>query len=142
MTSEHTFNHQGSVTTTATPAAIWALWSDVATWAAWDPAVDAVALDGPFAAGSAGTMTLRGGIEAPFTLEVVVPQARYLDQLTMGDLVIRIDHVVRAMPGGAEVTVSATINGPGAADIGPMVTADAPVALQALAALAQRSPVD
>lgn len=139
MTSEHTFAHQGSVTTAAAPTAVWALWSDVATWASWDPAVEDVALAGPFAAGSAGTMTLRGGVEAPFTLEVVVPDARYLDQLTMGELVIRIDHVVRAMPGGSEVTVSTTIEGPGAADIGPMVTADAPVALQALAALAERS---
>ena len=82
-------------------------------------------------------MTLRGGIEAPFTLEVVEPDARYLDQLTIGDLVIRIDHVVRAISDGTEVTVSTTIEGPGADDIGPMVTADAPVALEALVGQAE-----
>ncbi len=82
-------------------------------------------------------MTLRGGIEAPFTLEVVDPDARYLDQLTIGDLMIRIDHVVRETPDGAEVTVTTTIDGPGADDIGPMVTADAPVALDALVAQAE-----
>ncbi len=132
-----TFEHSGSVTTTATPAEVWALWSDVGTWSTWDPAVEDVSIDGAFAAGTTGTMTLRGGFEAPFTLEVVDPDARYLDQLTMGDLVIRIDHVVRAISGGTEVTVSTTIEGPGADDIGPMVTADAPVALEALVAQAE-----
>lgn len=131
------FEHSGTVTTTATAAAVWALWSDVATWATWDPAVEKVSLDGPFAAGATGTMTLRGGIEAAFTLEVVSPGTRYLDQLTMGELVIRIDHVVREFPGGAEVTVTTTIDGPGADAIGPMVTADAPVALEALVAQAE-----
>ena len=135
-----TFEHSESTTTTATPEAVWALWSDVATWEQWDPAVEAVALDGAFAEGTAGTITLRDGIEAPFTLEVVTSAARYLDQLTMGDLVIRIDHVLRAMPGGTEITVSTTIEGPGADDIGPMVTADAPVALAALVRLAETTP--
>jgi carbon monoxide dehydrogenase subunit G len=93
-----TFEHSGTVTTTAPPAAVWKLWSDVATWATWDPGVDDVSLDGPFAVGASGTLTLRGGIEAPFTLEVVEPDARYLDQLTIGELVIRIDHLVRATP--------------------------------------------
>lgn len=132
-----TFEHSGTVTTTASPAAIWRLWSDIATWSDWDPAVDEVSLDGPFEVGTSGTMTLRGAIEAPFTLEVVEPDARYLDQLTIGDLTIRIDHVVRATTDGAEVTVRTTIDGPGADDIGPMVTADAPVALDALVALAE-----
>jgi hypothetical protein len=137
MTLQHSFTHVASVTTTTTPAAVWALWSDIVTWPTWDPAVEEVSLDGPFAAGTAGTMTLRGGIEARFTLEVVAPDARYLDRLTMGDLVIRIDHVVREVSGGTEVTVSTTIDGPGAEDIGPMVTADAPLALEALVALAE-----
>jgi hypothetical protein len=133
-----TFEHSGSVTTTAAPAAVWALWSDVTTWSTWDPAVERVTLDGAFAVGTAGTMTLRGDIEAPFTLELVAPEARYLDQLTIGDLVIRIDHVLRAIAGGTEVTVTTTIDGPGADDIGPMVTADAPVALEALVSLAEQ----
>ncbi|MDN4173845.1 SRPBCC family protein [Nocardioides sp. SOB77] len=133
-----TFEHEESATTTAPPAAVWALWSDVGSWHAWDPAVEAVALEGRFAEGAAGTMTLAGGIEVPFTLEVVEPGARYLDRLTMGELVIEIDHVVRADGDGAAVTVRTTISGPGAADIGPMVTRDAPVALERLAALAER----
>ncbi|WP_134738123.1 SRPBCC family protein [Nocardioides sp. 503] len=133
-----TFRYERTVTTTADPAEIWALWSDTGTWADWDPAVQAVTLDGPFVEGATGTMTLTGPIEVPVSLEVVVPGSRYLDRLTMGELVIRIDHVVRPTADGAEVTVTTTIEGPGAEDIGPMVTADAPVAMEALVVAAER----
>ena len=131
------FEHRGTVTTTAPAEAVWALWSDPASWATWDPAVEGVRIDGAFEEGATGTMTLTGGIEVPVTLEVVEPGNRYLDQLTMGDLTIRIDHVVRPTDSGAEVSVSTVITGPGAEDVGPMVIADAPKALAALVALAE-----
>lgn len=127
-----TFEHAESITTTAPPAAVWAIWSDSSTWPDWDPSVIGVLLDGPFVAGTTGTMTLAGPFEVPVSLEVVEDGRRYLDQLTMGDLVIRIDHVVEAAEVGSTVTVSTTIEGPGADDIGPIVTAEAPVALASL----------
>ena len=131
------FEYTRTVTTTAPTSAVWELWSRPATWPLWDPAVEAVAIEGHFAEGAAGFMTLTGGIEVPVTLEVVEPGARYLDRLVMGDLVIGIDHEVRAVDGGSEITVSTIITGPGAEDIGPMVTADAPKALAALVAMAE-----
>ena len=127
-----TFEHSESVTTSAPPSAVWAIWSDSSTWPDWDPSVVGVVLDGPFVAGTTGTMTLAGPFEVPVSLKVVEDGRRYLDQLTMGDLVIRIDHVVEATEGGSEVTVSTTIEGPGADDIGPIVTAEAPLALASL----------
>ena len=133
-----TFEYERTVSTTASPADVWALWSDVGSWHAWDPAVERVALEGHFAEGAAGTMSLVGGIEAPFVLEIVEPGARFLDRLTIGDLVIRIDHEVSATGSGAEVLVRTTVEGPGADDIGPMVTGDTPKALQALAAMAEK----
>jgi hypothetical protein len=132
-----TFEYERTVTTTASPADVWALWRDVGSWHAWDPAVQEVALEGHFAEGAAGSMVLTGGVDVPFVLEIVEPGARFLDRLTMGDLVIRIDHEVRTAGDGAEVTVRTTIEGPGAAAIGPMVTNDTPVALEALTALAE-----
>jgi hypothetical protein len=132
-----TFEYTRTVTTTASARDVWALWSDPCSWHAWDPAVESVAMEGHFAEGAAGLMVLAGGIEVPVTLELVEPGARYLDRLEMGDLRIHIDHVVKGVEGGAEVTVSTTITGPGADDIGPMVTADAPKAMEALCALAE-----
>lgn len=131
------FEYSRTVATTASTDAVWALWSDPGSWHAWDPAVESVALEGHFAEGAAGTMVLTGGIEVPVTLEVVEPGSRYLDRLEMGELKIRIDHVVAATDEGSEVTVSTVITGPGAEDIGPMVTADAPKAMAALVAMAE-----
>jgi hypothetical protein len=131
------FEYSRTVTTSASPSAVWALWSHPASWHSWDPAVESVAFEGHFAEGAAGMMVLSGSIEVPVSLEIVEPGARYLDRLTMGDLVIEIDHVVRPYDEGAEVTVSTVITGPGADDIGPMVTADAPKAMEALTRLAE-----
>jgi hypothetical protein len=82
-------------------------------------------------------MVLTGGIEVPVTLVLVEPGHRYLDRLEMGDLSIHIDHVVKDSDQGAEVTVSTWVTGPGAEDIGPMVTADSPKAMDALCAMAE-----
>jgi len=131
------FEYSRTVTTSADPAAVWALWSDPTTWHSWDPAVESVAFEGHFGEGAGGKMVLAGGIEVPVTLEIVEPGRRYLDRLTMGELVIEIDHVVVPHEDGAEVTVSTTITGPGADDIGPMVTNDAPKAMEALTRLAE-----
>lgn len=133
-----TFEYERTVSTTATPTDVWALWSDVGSWHCWDPAVERVALEGHFAEGAAGTMSLVGGVEAPFVLEIVEPGTRFLDRLTIGDLVIRIDHQVSATDGGSDVLVRTTVEGPGAADVGPMVTGDTPKALEALVGMAEQ----
>ena len=133
-----TFEYERTVTTSASPGEVWALWSDVGSWHSWDPAVERVALEGHFAEGAAGMLSLVGGVEAPFVLEIVEPGGRFLDRLTIGDLVIRIDHQVSAVDGGAEVLVRTTVEGPGADDVGPMVTGDTPKALEALVGLAEK----
>jgi Polyketide cyclase / dehydrase and lipid transport len=133
-----TFEYSRTVITSATAHDVWALWSDPGSWHSWDPSVESVAMEGHFAEGAAGTMVLTGGIEVPVILELVEPGARYLDRLEMGELRIHIDHVVKDSADGAEVTVSTVVTGPGAEDIGPMVTADAPKAMEALCALAER----
>jgi hypothetical protein len=96
-------------------------------------------MEGHFAEGAQGTLTLTGGVQAPFVLEIVEPCTRFLDRLTMGDLVISIDHEVKATDTGAEVTVRTHIAGPGAEDVGPMVAGDTPKALEALIEMAERN---
>ncbi|SDC02487.1 SRPBCC family protein [Nocardioides lianchengensis] len=134
-----TFEFERTVTTSASPAAVWALWKDPGSWPSWDPPVQSVALEGHFAEGAAGTIVLAGPIEAPFVLEIVEPGTRFLDRLTIGDLVIRIDHVVTPAGDGSEITVRTTVEGPGADDIGPIVTNDTPVAMARLVELAESS---
>lgn len=132
------FEYEGTATTSASPADVWRLWSDVGSWHCWDPAVQQVALEGHFAEGAGGTLVLTSGVEAPFVLEIVEPGSRFLDRVTIGDLAIHIDHEVKAAASGSEVTVRTMVSGPGAEDIGPLVTADTPKALAALVELAEK----
>jgi uncharacterized protein YndB with AHSA1/START domain len=135
------FRHVETLRTSASPERVFALWSDPTTWATWDPPVERVVLDGPFRVGTAGTMVMAGGFEVPFELTEVTPDERYVDVLRMGELEVRIDHLVEAVEGGSLITVTTEIDGPGAEGVGPMVTADAPKALAALAAQAESDPV-
>ncbi|WP_395691017.1 SRPBCC family protein [Nocardioides sp.] len=132
------YEYEGTVSTSATPADVWHLWSDVGSWHCWDPAVQGVALEGHFAEGAAGTLTLTGNIHAPFVLEIVEPGARFLDRVTIGELVVYIDHMVKATADGAEVTVRTAVSGPNAEELGPVVAADTPKALEALIGLAEQ----
>ena len=140
MDAAPAFRHVETLQTTASPERIWALWSNTATWPTWDPPVEKVVLDGPFRVGTTGHMVMAGGFEMPFELEVVHPDERYLDVLWMGELEIRVDHVVEATDGGSLVTVITEVTGPGADGVGAMVTADAPTALAALVAQAEAEP--
>ena len=132
------FEYEHTVSTTASPHDVWALWSDIGSWHCWDPSVQQVALEGRFAEGAAGTLVLNGGVEAPFVLDIVDPHKRFVDRISMGDLVINIDHVVKANGDGSSISVTTHIVGPGATDIGPMVEADTPKALAALVEMAEK----
>jgi uncharacterized protein YndB with AHSA1/START domain len=43
--------------TTASPDAVWRIWSDPSTWPTWNPDVRSISLDGPFESGVSGSMT-------------------------------------------------------------------------------------
>ncbi|MCB0895889.1 MAG: SRPBCC family protein [Nocardioides sp.] len=132
------YEYEGTVSTSATPADVWRLWSDVGSWHCWDPAVQVVAIEGHFGEGAGGTLTLTGGVHAPFYLELVEPGSRFLDRITIGELTVYIDHVVKATADGAEVTVRTSVSGPNAEELGPVVAADTPKALEALVAMAEQ----
>ncbi len=111
MDAAPTFRHVETLHTSASPERIWALWSNIATWPTWDPPVEKVVLDGPFRVGTTGHMVMAGGFEMPFELEVVHPDERYLDVLRMGELGIRVDHVVEAAEGGSLVSSGTRLGG-------------------------------
>ena len=61
-TTEH------SIEATGSPEAVWRVWADVPSWGEWNPDIERIELDGPFAAGSTITMTPRG--QEPVELEI------------------------------------------------------------------------
>src|ERR1700716_3971928 len=54
-------NNERSVETSASPATVWQVWSNTATWQEWNPDVQSMTLNGPFATGTSGTMTTKQG---------------------------------------------------------------------------------
>lgn len=122
-----------------TPAQVWARYADTATWPEWDEGILAVTLDGPFEAGTTGTMTPEGQGPLPFTLTEAVPEKGFTDETVIPDTVtLRFVHRLAALPGGGtRITHRLEIEGPAAdamgPELGPQITADFPDAMEALA---------
>lgn len=63
-----TWIHQSDFPTTASAAQVWQAWSTPATWPLWDDGLASVVLDGPFASGTCGRLTPKGGPAVRFTI--------------------------------------------------------------------------
>jgi hypothetical protein len=97
-TSRPAFSYTHTVETDVPAAEIWALYEDVRTWPLWDAQAQAVTRDGPFAAGTAGTMTFTGQDPLPDRLVKVDPEREFIDETPVGELVVRVSH--RLEPAG------------------------------------------
>jgi hypothetical protein len=136
-TTEHSIEAAGS------PDAIWRVWADVPSWGEWNPDIERVELDGPFAAGSTITMTPRG--QEPVELEVAeaVEPNEFVDRADLGDVVVRTVHHAEELEGGrVRITYRMEMSGPAADTLGPelgaAISADFPEVLAALVERAQR----
>ena len=99
--TEHTHD------TPASPEAVFALWADVEGWPAWDASLVATTLDGPFAAGTAGTLHPQGMPEPiAFTITAVDDGAGFADETRLGPLVLRFRHRVEPRGDGARIVVT------------------------------------
>jgi hypothetical protein len=130
--TEHTHD------TPASPEAVFALWADVPSWPAWDASLVATTLDGPFAAGTAGTLHPQGMPEPiAFTITAVEEGRGFADETRLGPLVLRFRHRIAPRGEGARIVVEIEAEGPDADQVGPAVAADLPESVAALAAAAQ-----
>jgi hypothetical protein len=124
----------------AAPEAVFALWADVEAWPAWDASLIATTLDGPFAAGTTGTLHPQGVPEPiAFRLTAVEPGVAFADETRLGPVVLRFQHRVEPRGAGSRIVVSIEADGPDADQIGPAVAEDLPESVAALAGAALRS---
>jgi hypothetical protein len=135
------FTYEHSLHAPASPAAVWRLYSDVARWPAFDAEAERIELDGPFAVGSTGTMKFRGQEPLAFTLVEVEPERVFTDETPVGDAVVRVRHVLDPEPSGTRITYQVAVDGPGAAELGAMITGDIPTTMARLARLAEQEQV-
>jgi hypothetical protein len=106
-------SHGRTLETSASPDRVWRLWSDVGTWPSWNPDVSAVHIDGPFAAGSIGTMTTRSG--GTHAIKLASVQAGRSFQLEtspapLSTFVFQCD--IQPTAGGSTIGQSVSMRGP------------------------------
>jgi hypothetical protein len=135
-------NAQG-IETAASPEAIWRLWSDVAGWPEWNADIERIEISGPFAAGSALSMTPVGQDAVELRVAEAVERDLFVDEANLGDVVVRtIDRVERLEDDRSRVIYRVGIGGPAAdgvgPEVGPRISADFPEILAALVRHAAR----
>lgn len=124
------------VASDATPAQVWALYAEPATWPEWDRATERVTLRGPFLPGSRGTLKPAGGPATRFTLVEVVPEVGFTSLTRLPLARLAFGHRIQPTPTGSRITHTVTISGP----LAPLFARDLPAAVQALARLAAGPP--
>lgn len=128
------------VTTTASPARVWALWTDVSTWKTWDRELKDAELAGPMRLGSSGTIISLSGSSAAFEVTEFDPGSSYtfVTNLPLAKLTIR-----RSIVGTAptrfrhEVSFSGAAAAMFAMALGPGFRAALPPTMREIAALAE-----
>ncbi len=137
------WKNEHSIETTATPEAVWRLWSDVPRWPEWNGDLEQAELSGPFAAGSTVTMTPHR--QEPIELRIAEAAERevFVDEAHLEEVVIRTIHRIERLDGDRiRIIYRMEITGPGADTLGPQVgpeiSSDFPQVLSALAEQAER----
>lgn len=122
----------------AKPEEIWAIFRDVPGWKDWNAGIERIDLEGPFANGTWFTMKPPGQEALRSRLVDVRENECFVDETRLDDLAVLVAHRIESLgPGRSRVTYSVEASGTGAAEIGPMVCADFPEVLAALAAQAE-----
>jgi len=134
----HTAFESTAVTVTG-PAAVWDRYVDVATWPSWNAAVELVQLDGPFAAGTVGTLTPPGGAPLPFRIASAEEGVSYTSVTDIADTVsLQSTSSLTPLPGGGtRITQRSELVGPAAehfaAAFGPALATGVPRTVTELA---------
>jgi Polyketide cyclase / dehydrase and lipid transport len=134
------FRYTHTIEASVSAEAIWSLYEDVKTWSDWDAEAEWVSRDGPFEAGTTGSMKFKGQEPLHYRLTKVEPDREFVDETPVAEVVVRVSHLLE--PLGAQrvrITYAAEIDGPQeqANEIGPAITADFPDTMAALIARAK-----
>jgi len=133
-----------SVETSASPAAVWKIWSDTSTWQEWNPDVQSMILNGPFAAGTTGTMKTKQGTRQIQLAEVVPGRSFRLETSVIPLTRFAFEcQVAAGATGKTTISQAIRVGGPLGAVVGGMMASQIantfPALLQGLARKAEAS---
>lgn len=106
-----------SMDTKASAETVWKIWSDASGWPEWNPDVQSMSLNGPFAVGTTGTMKTKQGTRA-ITLTEVVPGRSFCLETTVIPLTrFTFECQVAQGTAGTRISQAIVVGGP----LGPLV---------------------
>jgi polyketide cyclase/dehydrase/lipid transport protein len=137
------WTNEQSIETTASPAAIWRLWSNVSGWPEWNADIERIEISGPFAAGSTISMTPVGQDPIELRIAEAVEPDLFVDEADFAGVVVRTIHRVEGLKAErSRIIYRMEISGPAAdsvgPEVGPQISADFPATLAALVQRAER----
>jgi hypothetical protein len=101
-----------SVTSSASPAAFFAQWADMATWPEWNLDTEWVRLDGAFVEGATGELKPKGGPKVKFVVARLVDGKDFTDVSSLLGARLTFRHLVSATSGQTLVNVEVSLTGP------------------------------
>jgi hypothetical protein len=140
------WSYEHSLETDGRAETIFEILRDVGRWPEWNPGVERIDLDGPFATGTTGVMVIPDQGSLSFRLAWVGEGRGFEDETEIpgAEVLVRVRHSLEPLgAGGTRITYRATVEGPAAdalgPEIGPAVTADFREVMAGLAARAARA---
>ncbi|MGW4243815.1 SRPBCC family protein [Nocardia sp. NPDC004722] len=102
---------EATATSTATPAAFFAKWADMATWPEWNQDTEWVRLDGEFVQGATGVLKPKGGPKTKFVVTKLT-DTEFIDSSKLIGARLIFAHEVTVADGRTTVTVRVSFEGP------------------------------
>lgn len=102
-----------AVETTASPEQVWLVWSDTSTWPAWNPDINWVKLEGPFADGTSGTMETKSGGKHNISLSGVQANREFTltSDLPMPATKLHFRCAIEPTAAGSRISQGVTVKG-------------------------------
>ena len=114
--------NERSTETTASPEAVWKIWSDTSTWQEWNPDVQSMTLNGPFAQGTTGVMKTKQGTRQIVLSEVVPGRSFRLETTVIPLTRFYFDCRVASGPSGkTTISQGVRVGGPLGGVVGGMM---------------------
>ena len=95
----------------APPERLFSLYADVSNWNRWDPDTKASSIDGPFQAGTRGSLTPTKGNTVPMFLTSVVPDRSFTVEVRIPLFRMVFEHELLPENGSTKVTHRVTFSG-------------------------------
>ena len=96
----------------ASPAAVWALWSDPGRWPEWNDQVESAELEGELAVGEKLRVKLRRGGRMQFEIVALEPERLFVQEARLPGARLGHEHRVKPKGKGSEITHRTYVRGP------------------------------